>query len=126
MILMGCFAALALFLAAIGTYGVISYSVIMRTHEIGIRMALGASRRQVLRMILRQGMILALVGIGTGLAVAIVAARFVSSLVYEISASDPLTYLTIGATLLVVAVVATLIPAYRATRFDPMNALRYE
>jgi len=126
MILMGCFAALALFLAAIGTYGVISYSVIMRTHEIGIRMALGASRRQVLRMILRQGMILALVGIGTGLAVAIVAARFVSSLVYEISASDPLTFLTIGATLLVVAVVAALIPAYRATRFDPMNALRYE
>jgi putative ABC transport system permease protein len=126
MILMGCFAALALFLAAIGIYGVISYSVTLRTHEIGIRMALGASRQQVLRMTLRQGLILALIGIGVGLAAALVAARFVSSIVYGVSPSDPFSYLTIAAILLAVAVVASFIPARRATRLDPMSALRYE
>jgi putative ABC transport system permease protein len=126
MILMGCFASLALFLAAIGIYGVISYSVTLRTHEIGIRMALGASRREVLRMLLRQGMILALAGLAVGLAVAFVVARFVSSIVYEISASDPTTYFSIAAMLLAVAILASLIPARRATRLDPMAALRYE
>jgi putative ABC transport system permease protein len=126
MILMGCFAALALMLAAIGIYGVISYSVTLRTHEIGVRMALGASRRQVARMVLRQGMVLALVGIGAGLGAAVVLSRFVSSLVYDISPSDPITYLAIAAILLAVALVAALVPARRATRLDPMAALRYE
>jgi len=126
MILMGCFAALALLLAVIGIYGVISHSVTLRTHEIGIRMALGANRRQVLRVVLRQGMILATVGIGTGFAAAIVGARFVSSLVYGISASDPVTYLTIAAVLFVVAILAALVPARRATSLDPTIALRYE
>src|SRR5262249_59620870 len=126
MIRMGCFAVLAVFPAVIGIYGVISYSVTLRTHEIGIRMALGASRRQVLQIVLRQGMILATIGIGAGLAAAIVGARFVSSLVYGISASDPVTYLTIAALLLIVALLAALIPARRATSLDPTTALRYE
>lgn len=89
-------------------------------------MALGANRRQVLRVVLRQGMILATVGIGTGFAAAIVGARFVSSLVYGISASDPVTYLTIAAVLFVVAILAALVPARRATSLDPTIALRYE
>jgi putative ABC transport system permease protein len=126
MILMGCFASLALLLAALGIYGVISYAVTLRTHEIGIRMALGASRRQVLRMLLQQGVILALAGLAVGLSAAFVAARFVSSIVYEISPSDPVTYLSISSILLTVAVLASLVPARRATRLDPMAALRYE
>jgi putative ABC transport system permease protein len=126
MILMGCFAALAVILAAIGIYGVISYSVALRTHEIGIRMALGASRRQVLVAVLRQGMLLAVAGIGTGLAASIAGARFVSSLVYEISASDPVTYGAIAAVVFAVALAAAFIPARRATRLDPISALRYE
>jgi len=126
MILMGCFSALALVLAAIGIYGVISYSVTLRTHEIGIRMALGASRQQVLRTVLRQGIILGGTGIGLGLAAAIAGAKFVSSLVYGISPSDPLTYITIAIGLFAVAVLASFIPARRATSLDPMAALRYE
>ena len=126
MILMACFAVLAVVLAAIGIYGVISYSVSLRTHEIGIRMALGASRRQVLGAVLRQGMLLAIAGTAIGVGAAIAGARFVSSLVYGISPSDPLTYLTIAILVLGVSLLAAFVPARRATKLDPISALRYE
>lgn len=125
-LLLGTFAGLALVLAAIGIYSVLSYSVKRRVSEIGIRMALGARIGTVLQMIVYEGMKLALFGIVIGVVVALVFGRVMSSLMYSVRPSDPLTFLGVTALLAVVAFLASAIPAYRAARVDPMKALRYE
>jgi predicted permease len=125
-LLMAVFAAIALILATVGIYGVISYSVSQRTHEIGIRMALGAPRRKVLIMVLGDGMAKVLAGIALGLAGALVLTRVMSNLLFEVTPTDPMTFVSISLLLTVVALLACWIPARRATRVDPMAALRDE
>jgi putative ABC transport system permease protein len=126
MVLLGVFAGLALLLASIGIYGVLSYVVGQRTQEVGIRMALGAQRRDVLRMILGEGTRLTSIGIGIGLIASLVLTRLMSSMLFGVSATDPLTFLLVAVALTAVACTACAIPALRATRVDPMVALRYE
>jgi putative ABC transport system permease protein len=124
--LLGIFAAVALILAGIGIYGVISYMVVQRTHELGIRAALGASERGLLALVLRHGLLLTSIGLALGLAGAFALTRLMSTLLYDVSARDPATMTIVGAVLAAVALAACYLPARRATRVDPMVALRYE
>jgi putative ABC transport system permease protein len=126
MTLLAAFAALALALAVVGLYAVMSYTMELRTHEIGVRMALGAQGGDVLRMVVGQGMALALAGIGVGAACAFALTRAMQSLLFGVSASDPVTFAAVALLLAAVALLACLVPARRAARISPMTALRYE
>jgi putative ABC transport system permease protein len=126
MLLLGAFAALGLILASVGIYGVVSYSVAQRTHEIGIRMAMGAERTDVMKFIVGQGIKVIAAGVGLGIIGALALTRFLTSMLYGVKPTDPLTFVAVSLLLALVAVLANYIPARRATKVDPLVALRYE
>jgi len=124
--MLGSFAVMALLLAALGVYGVVSQAVAQRTHEIGIRMALGAGQRDVLKLVVGHGMLLTLLGVAAGLAGAFALTRWMTTLLFGVSPTDPLTFAVIALLLALVALLACWIPARRATRIDPLVALRHD
>ena len=126
MLLLACFAGLALVLATVGIYSVLSYTVRRRVREIGIRMALGASNNDVVRMVLTDGMKPILLGVVLGLAAALALSRVVASLIFGVRATDPLTFAAVALLLLIVGIFATILPALRATRIEPVQILREE
>ena len=126
MTVLALFGALGLVLSSLGIYGVLSFLVGRRTREIGIRMALGAQRTDVLRLILWRGLLLTMVGLVIGLSVAFASTRFLETQLYEVKIYDPFTYLSVGLLLLVVSLLASYLPARRAAKVDPLEALRYE
>jgi len=124
--LLGTFAAAALLLAIIGIYGVMTYSVTQRLHEIGVRMALGARRSQIIRMLIRQGMAIMMAGIVTGVAAALVLTRLMETLLYDVQPTDPWTFAVVAASLATVGLLACSLPAFKAALVDPAIALRDE
>jgi putative ABC transport system permease protein len=125
-ILLGAFACVALLLAMLGIHGVIAYSVTQRTQEIGIRMALGASRNDVLRIVLREGLMLALVGIGIGAVASLLLTQYLRSLLYGVTPTDPATFTAVALLLAAAAIGSAWLPAYRAMKIEPLRALRQE
>jgi ABC-type antimicrobial peptide transport system permease subunit len=123
---LGGFGVLALLLAAIGIYGVVSYSIAQRTREIGVRMALGAREKDVLRMVLGEGFLVIAIGLALGLLLAVAATRVIAGFLYGVGATDPITFVTVPLVLGLIALAASYIPARRATKVDPLTALRYE
>jgi ABC-type antimicrobial peptide transport system permease subunit len=126
MILLNAFAGAALLLAGLGLYGVISYLVGQRTHELGIRLALGAQRRDLLRLVLGHGMKMTAVGVGVGLIAALGLTQLLGDLLYGVSATDPATFASIALLLVFIALAACFVPAWRATKVDPLVALRHD
>ena len=126
MFLLGAFSILALGLASVGIYGVMAYLVTQRTQEIGVRMALGAQKRDVLKLVVRKGMALAIIGAAIGLVASLALTRLMRSLLFEVTPTDWLTFVTASTVLLIAALLASYIPAHRATKVDPLTALRYE
>jgi ABC-type antimicrobial peptide transport system permease subunit len=126
MTMLNVFAAVALLLASVGLYGVISYLVGQRTHEFGIRLALGAQPKDLFRIVLSQGLKMAMSGIAIGLVVALGLTRLMAKMLYGVSTTDPATFMVIASLLTAVAVLAGLVPAWRATKVDPLIALRHE
>jgi putative ABC transport system permease protein len=125
-VLVGTFAVLALALAAVGLYGVVSYSVTLRLREFGVRLALGARPGHVIGLVLRQGLVLGLAGLALGLGIAMLLTRLIAARLYQTTTTDPATFAGVSAVLLAVALVASYVPARRAVRADPMSALRAE
>lgn len=126
MLFLSIFAGAALALAVVGIYGITSYSVAQRSQEMGVRMALGASRPTILRLVLGQSLVLTAIGVALGLAGSLVLTRLMSSLLFNVKATDPATFALVALVLAFAAVLAAYIPGWRATRVDPMVALRYE
>jgi putative ABC transport system permease protein len=124
--LLSLFAVIALALAAVGLYGVLAYLVTQRTREIGVRIALGAQKQNVLSLVIGQGMKLALVGVGVGVLVALALTRVLRSLLYDVKPTDPPTFVAVSLLLVAIALIACWLPARRAAKVDPMEALRYE
>jgi putative ABC transport system permease protein len=126
LLLLASFAGSAVLLALIGIYGVMSYVVTQRTHEIGVRMALGARRGEIVRMVVRQGMTVALTGIAAGMAAALGLTRLIATLLFDVKPNDPSTFAAVVIALTTTALLASLAPALKAARVDPLAALRYE